>query len=126
MRNPAIDGFLSLNSAILDTHFSGLPGSRPQYREERFRIPRMHMTQARFIRTEKDRVAVLSPFERKTYGPSYLVHVPTSNHGDFSSYAAMGITRAVPGYWDAAESDPRPFYETRKPGPRRRSCPSPQ
>jgi glyoxylase-like metal-dependent hydrolase (beta-lactamase superfamily II)/tetratricopeptide (TPR) repeat protein len=111
MRNPDVGGFLSLDSAILDTHFSGLPGSHPQYREERFLIPWMHMTQARFIRTEKDRVAPPSLFERKTYGPSYLVHVPTSNHGDFSSYAAMGITRAVPGYWGAAESDPQPFYE---------------
>lgn len=111
MRNPDVDAFLSLDSGILDMHHSGLPNSHPQYREERFRIPWMHMTQARFIRTEKDRVAAPALFERKTCGPSYLVYVPTSNHGDFSSYAAMGITRAVPGYWGAPESDPKPLYE---------------
>ena len=111
MRHPEIDGFLSLDSGILDKHASGLPNSHPQYREERFRIPWMHMTQARFIRQEKDRIAAPSLFERKAFGESYLVHVPTSNHGWFSSYAAMGITKAVPGYWGPSESDPKPLYE---------------
>ena len=111
MRNPDADAFLSLDSGILDKHYSGLPAAHPQYREERFRIPWMHMTQARFIRTEKDRGSAPSLFERKAYGPSYLVHVPTSSHGDFSSYAALGITGAVPGYWGAAGSDPKPLYE---------------
>jgi tetratricopeptide (TPR) repeat protein len=69
------------------------------------------MTQARFIRAEKDRAAAPSLFERKAFGPSYLVHVPTANHGGFSSYAALGITRAVPGFWGPATSDPRPLYE---------------
>jgi pimeloyl-ACP methyl ester carboxylesterase len=111
MRNPDVDGFLSLDSGILDTHHSGLPNSHPQYREERFRIPWMHLTQARFIRPEKDRSATPSLFERKAFGPSYLVHVPTSNHGWFSSYAAMDVTKAVPGYWGPPESDPKPLYE---------------
>jgi pimeloyl-ACP methyl ester carboxylesterase len=110
MRHPEVDGFLSLDSGILDKHYSGLPGSHPQYREERFRIPWMHMTQARFIGTEKDRTAAPSLFERKAFGPSYLVHVPTANHGDFSSYATLGITRAVPGYWGPSTSDPKPLY----------------
>ncbi len=110
MRNPEVAGFLSLDSGILDKHFSGLPGSHPQYREARFRIPWMHMTQARFIRPEKERSAAPSLFERKAFGPSYLVHVPTGNHADFSSYAALGITQAVPGYWDAPTSDPKPLY----------------
>jgi pimeloyl-ACP methyl ester carboxylesterase len=111
MRNPDVDGFLSLDSGILDKHYTGLPTSHPQYREERFLIPWMHMTQARFIRTEKDRAAAPSLFERKVFGASYLVHVPTSSHGDFSSYAAMGITKDVPGYWGPSEADPEPLYE---------------
>jgi pimeloyl-ACP methyl ester carboxylesterase len=111
MRHPEVDAFLSLDSGILDKHYSGLPGSHPQYREERFRIPWMHMTQARFIRPEKDRSATPSLFERKAFGPSYLVHVPTTSHGDFSSYAALGITKAVPGYWGPPTSDPEPLYE---------------
>ncbi|MGE5741831.1 MAG: tetratricopeptide repeat protein [Candidatus Aminicenantes bacterium RBG_16_66_30] len=111
MRHPEVDGFLSLDSGILDKHFSGLPGSHPQYREDRFRIPWMHMTQARFIRSEKDRAAAPSLFDRKTFGPSYLVHVPTANHGDFSSYAALGITKSVPGYWGPSTADPKPLYK---------------
>ena len=111
MRDPDVDAFLSLDSGILDKHYSGLPASHPQYREERFRIPWMHMTQARFIRPEKDRSAATSLFERKSWGPSYLVHVPTANHGQFSSYAALGIATAVPGYWGPAASDPKPVYE---------------
>jgi pimeloyl-ACP methyl ester carboxylesterase len=111
MRDPGVDGFVSLDSGILDKHASGLPATHPQYGEERFRIPWMHFTQARFIRPEKDRATSPSLFERKTYGPSFLVHVPTSSHGLFSSYAALGIAKAVPGYWGASESDPKPLYE---------------
>ena len=69
------------------------------------------MTQARFIREAKDRAATPSLFERKACGPSYLVHVPTTSHGQFSSYAAMGIGAAVPGYWGPPASDPKPIYE---------------
>lgn len=111
MRNPDVAGFLSLDSGILDKHYSGLPQAHPQYREDRFRIPWMHMTQARFIRTEKDRSAAPSLFERKMFGPSYLVHVPTTNHGGFSSYAALGIAKEVPGFWGPPAPDEKPVYE---------------
>jgi hypothetical protein len=111
MRNADVAAFLSLDSGILDMHRSGLPNSHPQYREERFRIPWMHITQDRFIRPEIDRSARPSLFERKAFGASYLVHVPTSNHGGFSSYAAMGIRKAVPGYWGSSASDQKPLYE---------------
>lgn len=111
MRNPDVGCFLSLDSGILDRHDSGLPNSHPQYSEARFRIPWMHMTQARLIRPEKERSASPSLFERKAFGASYLVHVPTSNHGGFSSYAALGITGAVPGYWGPSEIDPKPVHE---------------
>lgn len=111
MRHPEIKAYLSFDAAILDKHFSGLPLNHPQYREERFRIPWMHLTQARFIRAEKDRATAPSLFERKAYGPSFLVHVPTTSHGQFSSYAAMGLSGAVPGYWGPPASDPKPIYE---------------
>ncbi len=111
MRHPEIRAYLSLDSAILDKHFSGLPLTHPQYREERFRIPWMHMMQARFIRTPESRAAAPSLFERKAFGPSYLVHVPTTSHGSFSSYAVLGIDRAVPGYWGPPSADPKPVYE---------------
>lgn len=101
MRDPRVGAFLSLDSGILDRHYSGLPATHPQYREERFRVPWMHLTQARAIRAEKDRSEKPSLFERKAYGASYLVHVPTTNHGDFSSYAALGISFEGPGYWNA-------------------------
>ncbi len=111
MRDPGVGAFLSMDSGILDRHFSGLPAAHPQYHEDRFRAPWMHMLQARFIREEKDRSEKPSLFERKIYGPSYLVHVPTTNHGQFSAYAAMGITAAVPGYWGPSTSDPGPVHE---------------
>jgi pimeloyl-ACP methyl ester carboxylesterase len=112
MRNPDVSGFLSLDSGILDAHHSGLPVTHPGYHEERFRVPWMHMLQARFIRPEKDRAAAPSLLERKAFGPSYLVHVPTSSHGQFSSYAALGIDRAVPGFWGPPSPDSKPIYES--------------
>src|SRR5512135_270497 len=111
MRHPEAAAFLSLDSGILDKHYSGLPAGHPDYREARFRIPWMHMTQARFIRAEKDRSAAPSLFERKAFGPSYLVHIPTASHGQFSSYAALGIKGEVPGYWGAPAADEKPIYE---------------
>jgi tetratricopeptide (TPR) repeat protein len=72
----------------------------------------MHLTQDRFIRTEMDRSEKPSHFERKAYGASYLVHVPTTNHGDFSSYAALGIACEGPGYWTAPlGAAAKPLYE---------------
>ncbi len=111
MRHPETGAFLSLDSGILDKHPMGIPFSHPQYREDRFTIPWMHMTQARFIRTEKERADESSLFERKAFGPSYLIHVPTPNHGDFSSYAALGVALEVPGYWSKPVSDSRALYE---------------
>jgi pimeloyl-ACP methyl ester carboxylesterase len=111
MRHPEASAFLSLDSGILDKHYTGLPASHPGYREDRFRIPWMHMTQARFIRTEKDRAAASSLFERKAFGPSLLVHVPTASHGQFSSYAALGIKSEVPGYWGLPSPDEKQVYE---------------
>jgi len=112
MRDLRVGAFLSLDSGILDRHHTGLPAAHPQYREERFRIPWMHLTQAGFIRPEKDRAEKPSLFERKLYGPSYLVHVPTTNHGDFSSYAALGISCEGPGYWNAPlGAGAKPLYE---------------
>ena len=111
MRHPEVGAFLSLDSGILDKHPMGIPHSHPQYREDRFTIPWMHMTQDQFIRTEKERAAESSLFERKSFGPSYLVHVPTPNHGDFSSYAALGVAAEGPGYWERPVSDSRSLYE---------------
>jgi hypothetical protein len=112
MRDLRVGAFLSLDSGILDRHYTGLPTTHPQYREERFRVPWMHLTQARFIRASEDRAAKPSLFERKVYGPSYVVHVPTTNHGDFSSYAALGIAAEGPGYWNAPLGDrAKPLYE---------------
>jgi pimeloyl-ACP methyl ester carboxylesterase len=111
MRHPEIRAYLSFDSAILDKHYTGLPLTHPQYREERFRIPWMHMMQARFIRTVESRAEAPSLFERKAFGPSYLVHVPTTSHGGFSSYAVLGIDRAVPGYWGSPAADQRSVYE---------------
>jgi Tetratricopeptide repeat len=112
MRDLRVGAFLSLDSGILDRHYTGLPATHPQYREERFGVPWMHMTQARFVRPAADRSAKPSLFERKAYGPSYLVHVPTTNHGDFSSYGALGIAAVGPGYWSAPLGDgARPLYE---------------
>jgi pimeloyl-ACP methyl ester carboxylesterase len=99
MRNPEVGAFLSLDSGILYPHFSGLPASHPSFRESRFTIPWMHMTQARFISAYKQANNLKSLGDRKTCGESWIVSVPTDFHGQFSSYAAFGIRREVPGFW---------------------------
>lgn len=105
MRNPTIRAFLSMDSGINFQHHSGLPQTHPSYREERFTIPWMHMTQARFVKYFRDELKKSSLFQRKKYGPSYLVHVPTTNHGCFSSYAVMGIENPLSGYWEIVEKN---------------------
>ncbi len=109
MRNPSVKAFLSLDAGILFGHGSGLPNSHPDYHEERFTIPWMHLTQARFIKTFRDEQGISTLIARKSFGDSYLVHVPTDNHGEFSSYAMFGIKGALPGYWGpwAPESQER-------------------
>jgi hypothetical protein len=99
MRNPGVKAFLSLDAGILFGHGSGLPNSHPDYHEGRFTIPWMHMTQARFIKTFRDDQGISTLIDRKSFSDSYLVHVPTDNHGEFSSYATFGIKNALLGYW---------------------------
>jgi hypothetical protein len=115
MRNPQVAAFLSLDAGIQSPHRSGLPGAHPQYREGRFVIPWMHMTQSRAAgqlrQAWRDDPKFPFLFERKTFGDNYLVSVPTDSHGTFSSYAMFGIRRELSGYWGAVTGDPRPIYE---------------
>jgi pimeloyl-ACP methyl ester carboxylesterase len=111
MRNPDVDAFLSTDSGILFPNRMGLPANHPSYREDRFVIPWMHITQARWIQLYRDEMKLPDLFGRKSFGASYLVHVPTENHGLFSSFAMLGIQGAVPGYWGASEADPAPLHE---------------
>jgi tetratricopeptide (TPR) repeat protein len=104
MRNPDVDAFLSLDAGILYGHYSQLPNSHPSYREDRFRIPWMHITQARFVRTAEE-LEVTSLMDRKRAADSYLLLADTSNHGNFTSYALFGIENSVPGYWGPVEID---------------------
>lgn len=105
MRNPDVKSFLSLDSGINFSHFSGMPSSHPSYNEADFSIPWMHMIRSRFIRLFRDKQKKSSLFQRKKYGNSYLIHVPTENHGCFTSYAVMGIKNPIPGYWGAVEKN---------------------
>jgi len=111
MRNPAVEAFLSLDSGILSPHHSGLPGSLPEYRENRFTVPWMHMMQARFIAPSTDTAKTRGLYNRKTYGDSWLVAVPTDSHGQFSSYARFGIRAAVPGYWGPVADDAASLHD---------------
>jgi len=110
MRNPIVDVFLSLDSGINFTHFSGIPSSHPSYQEQRFIIPWFHMTQSRFIKLFRDEQKKPSLYQRKVYSDSYLVHIPTTNHGCFTSYAVTGIENPVSGYWGTVEKNLRTLH----------------
>lgn len=105
MRNPDVDAFASFDSGILTPHFSGLPGTHPDYDEKHFGIPWLHAIQARFVPADRARESGGTLFDRKTYGDSYLLLPDTDNHGDFTAYAAFGIASAVPGYWGPVTRD---------------------
>ncbi|MEW6363446.1 MAG: tetratricopeptide repeat protein [Acidobacteriota bacterium] len=111
MHRPEIAAFLSIDSGIHIPHPSGLPGAHPSYREECFTIPWMHVTQARFLeaaRTEKPE-ATLSG--RRKYGDSWMVGLPTVNHGGFTSYATFGIRNPVRGYWEGFGDEARNVHD---------------
>lgn len=107
MRNPEVDAFVSLDAGILYEHPMGIPQGHPQYDENLFRIPWLHMTQTKVVvgRGSGDATSLL---DRKPYGDSYLVLLETTSHGDFTSYADFGVTRAVPGYWGPVTHDAGP------------------
>ncbi|MBN1938830.1 MAG: hypothetical protein JW843_04540 [Candidatus Aminicenantes bacterium] len=111
MRRPEISAFLSIDSGIQLPHHSGLPGVHPSYREQEFTIPWMHMTQARFLEAARAEKPEVSLSGRRKYGDSWMVGVPTDNHGGFSSYAAFGIRKAVRGYWEGFGEDARPVHD---------------
>lgn len=111
MRHPQVKAFLSLDAGILFGHSSGLPSSHPSYHERNFTIPWMHITQARFINFYRDERGLPILTDRKPYGDSFLLDVPTENHGEFTSYSMFGIRSAVPGYWGPWEGDPQQLYQ---------------
>ncbi|NIM16319.1 MAG: hypothetical protein GTO45_30345 [Candidatus Aminicenantes bacterium] len=104
MRNPHIKVFLSMDSAVNYKRLP-IPRNHSNYREKNFTIPWMHMTQARFAENNENQPKQSPLFQRKKYGPSYLVKVPTTNHGCFSSYAALGLQNPVTGYWRSIENN---------------------
>ncbi|MBM3305002.1 MAG: tetratricopeptide repeat protein [Candidatus Aminicenantes bacterium] len=105
MRNPEVDAFLSMDCAIQSPHFSGLPGIHPSYREDLFTIPWMHIAQSRFAEAARQSKDPDLLSDRKKFGDTWIVTVPTENHGQFSSYAMFGIRRAVRGYWGPVAAD---------------------
>lgn len=111
MRDPEAAALLSLDSGILTPHRSGLPASHPSYKEDRFVIPWMHMTQARFLAKEKQGGANALLSDRKKYGDSWLVSVTTDNHGQFSSYSKFGIKGGVEGYWRSVAEDASQIHD---------------
>jgi tetratricopeptide (TPR) repeat protein len=104
MRNPHIKVFLSMDSAVNYEHLP-LPKAHLSYRENNFTIPWMHMIQARFVDYFKNQLKQQSLMQRKKYGPGYLVKVSTTNHGCFTSYAALGLQNPVTGYWESIEKN---------------------
>jgi tetratricopeptide (TPR) repeat protein len=71
----------------------------------------MHMTQSRFIRYFRDHQHLPSLWDRKPFGDSFLVHVPTSIHADFSSLGMLDLPNPVPGYWGARSTDSKSLHE---------------
>lgn len=111
MRHPEVEAFLSLDCAILAPHFSGLPAAHPNYREERFTIPWMHILQARFLEAERVKAKDGMLSDRKKSGPTWLVTVPSESHGQFSSYARFGIRAALPGYWRSVAENQEALHD---------------
>lgn len=106
MRNPWIRAMATLDAGILHPHPSGLPGSSPHYREDRFTIPWLMMTQDAFAAGPGNEPTL---FDRKAAGDSYLLLFDTRNHGDFSSYALLGLGE-IPrfrGWGPVGEKSPR-------------------
>ena len=112
MRRPEMRVFLSFDAGILTPHWSGLPNSHPSFKEDRFVIPWMHMTQARFYEAIGQDSTISTLADKKKFGDTYLVHVPTTSHGQFSSYAMLGIKDAIPGYWGPVEDDTQTIHES--------------
>ena len=110
MRHPVVKVFLSLDSGINYEHFSHLPKNHPSYREKAFTVPWMHMIQARFMDYFRSQKNQSSLFERRTYGPGYLVEVPSSSHACVTSYAALGLENPVAGYWGPIEKNLRELH----------------
>jgi tetratricopeptide (TPR) repeat protein len=111
MRSPLVSAFVSLDAGILDRHFSGLPRTHPDYDLARLSVPWLHMTQARFVEASRRAGGEPSAMEARKFGDNYLLSIHTTNHGSFSSYAMFGIENALPGYWEAIDTDPKPAYE---------------
>ncbi len=112
MRNPWVKAMVSLDTGILYSNSYGLPTSSPSYRKSRFTIPWLMMTQDRFVSKNPRAEKETSLFDSKAAGDSYLYLCRTENHGDFTTYAALGMENAVPGYWGPIKGNAVLLHDT--------------
>lgn len=112
MRHPEVKAFLSLDCSILAPHYSGLPNTHPNYNEDLFTIPWMHITQSRFFQRISAQNGAPLLYDRKKFGDNYLLLVATTNHGYFTSYANLNISNPIRGYWDEVSENSKEIFNT--------------
>jgi hypothetical protein len=104
MRNADVDAFVSVSSAILYPHLSGIPGASPDYDPLALRVPWLHSVPAAWL-TQRPDSQVESLFETAVHSERYLLLTEGMRHADYTSYALIEGRSAIRRYWEEAEPE---------------------
>jgi dienelactone hydrolase len=104
MRNPAVDGLVTLDAAVLYGHPSGIPIDSPDYDPARLRVPWLHATQRRFGTRPEDHEGP-DLFAEALAADRYLLLTEGLDHSDFTSFALIPNRRSMVAYWPTPAPD---------------------
>jgi pimeloyl-ACP methyl ester carboxylesterase len=108
MRNPDVDAFASMETAILFPDLS-IPTSSPHHDPALLRSPWLHAVRRNLAAPRGEETPSL--FETAIHADRYLVLLDGLDHVDFTSYALIEDRNPVMGYWPPPKDGERSRYE---------------
>jgi pimeloyl-ACP methyl ester carboxylesterase len=107
MRNPDVDAFASMETAILFADLD-IPTASPHHDAGRLRAPWLHAVRRELA---APREGTPSLFEIAVHSHRYLLLLEGLGHADFTSYVLVDERRPMMGYWAPTKGGERERYE---------------
>jgi pimeloyl-ACP methyl ester carboxylesterase len=108
MRNPDVDAFTSMESAILFPDLD-IPSASPHHDAKLLRTPWLHVLRREFVSARGEDTPSL--FDIAVHSDRYLLLLEGVGHADFTSYALIEDRKPVMGYWGPLLGEEKRRYE---------------
>jgi pimeloyl-ACP methyl ester carboxylesterase len=108
MRNPDVDAFVSMESAVLFPDLD-IPTASPHHDPTLLRAPWLHVLRRELASARGENTPSL--FDTAVHSDRYLLLLEGMGHADFTSYALVEDRKPVMGYWGPLRGEEKRRYE---------------